>query len=444
MRISCSYFSMAVCAGFLLCRNLVFAQSTSIDTSVARRYFQEARTACEEDGGKLWGASLCGPILFVDPRTHMVVGSHSDAEGLLAERDGVFVGRLPEKTPVANAPVTWAGVRWVMIVWFFMTDDSFQRVKVMLHESFHRIQKELGFPMAGAGNNHLDTRDGRFWLQLEWRALRSALRSEGVARRRAVEDALTFRNYRRLLFPKSDLTERALEMNEGLAEYSAFKLTAKTNTQLIDYLTKQIDQGSTRPTFVGSFAYYSGPAYGVLLDASRPNWRKGLTPEDDMGELLQRSLEIGLATDLKSRATERASRYDGDALAAAEAEREATRQRRIADYRSRFVDAPTLQITLTDKRSVTINSTELVPLEGVGTVYPTARVTDEWGILEVSNGALMIHSSGGRITTVHVSLPVDPTARPLKGDGWTLALDSGWTVARGSREGGLILKKVER
>lgn len=249
--------------------------------------------------------------------------------------------------------------------------------------------------MAGANNNHLDSPGGRIWLQLEWRALRRALISKGAARRRAIEDALTFRNYRRSLFPKADASERALEMHEGVAEYTGFKLSAKADAELIDNLTKQIDRAAGRPTFVAYFAYASGPAYGVLLDAVGADWLRGLTPQNDLGEMLQRSLKFKLSPDLRSRAERQASSYDGPALRSAEAEREARRQKQLAEYRRRLVDGPTLLIPLTDKRRVALNTSNIVPLEGVGTVAPTATVTDEWGVLEVSNGALMIHSEGG-------------------------------------------------
>jgi hypothetical protein len=440
----------SICSGLvlfvsvLLCPDLTCAQSTPIDTSVAYQYFREARSACDRDGGKLWGVPLCGPILFVDPGTRMVAANQSDLEGLLVKKGEVFVGRLPDQQPIANAAINWGGVKWAMIIWPFMTNDEFQRVKLITHESFHRIQNDLKFPVAGTNNNHLDSQDGRIWLQLEWRALRQALISKGAARRRAIKDALTFRNHRRSLFPKAESSERALEMHEGLAEYTGFKLSAKANTELIDHLTKQIDRAAGRPTFVGYFAYASGPAYGVLLDAAGANWLKGLTPQNDLGELLQGSLKIKLSPDLKARAEKQASRYGGEALRLAESEREARRQKQIAEYRRRFVDGPTLLIPLTDKRRVALNSSNIVPLEGVGTVTPTATVTDEWGILEVSNGALMIHNEGGRVIKVYVSIPADLNARPLTGDGWTLKLESGWVVAPGQRQGDYILKRPQQ
>ena len=418
------------------------SQNSPIDPSVAAQYFLEAKAACTQDGGKLWGMSLCGPVLFVDPATRAVVANQSDAEGLLVKKDEVFLGRLPDRLPVANAYVNWGGVRWTMIIWPSLTPDRFQRVKLMMHESYHRIQNELKFSVHNAANDHLDSRDGRFWLQLEWRALRRALTSQGAARRQAVEDALTFRAYRRSLFAPTSASERVLEINEGLAEYTGFRLSAKTNAELLDYLTRQIERAAENPTFVGSFAYSSGPAYGILLDTAAAGWRQGLTPQDDLGELLQRSLRIELSSDVRARAEKQAGQYGGEALRLAEAERETARQKRIAEYRKRLVEGPTLLLSLTDKRTVSFNSTNIVPLEGVGTVYPTARVSDEWGILEISNGALMVRE-GGRITKVYVPSPADVKTPSLKGDGWVLQLNPDWLVVPGQRPGDYLVRRRE-
>jgi hypothetical protein len=444
MRTKYTFSGFALFVVALLCPIPASAQTPPMDASVALQYFREAQAACDRDGGKLWGRSVCGPILFVDPQTRRAVANQSDLQGLLVKQDEVFAGRLADKQPVANAAITWGGVKWAMIMWPSLTRDKFQRVKLMVHESYHRIQNELGFPVIGAKNDHLDSKEGRIWLQLEWRALGRALTSEGAARRRAIVDALTFRNYRRSLFPNSDSSERTLEMHEGLAEYTGFMLSARDNKELIERLAKQIEQGTARPTFVGSFAYSSGPAYGALLDGSGAAWLKGLTPQNDLGELLLRSLKIKLSPDLKASAEKQVSRYDGDALRLAESGREAARQKRIAEYRMRLVDGPTLLIPLTDKRSVSFNSGNVVPLEGFGTVYPTARVSDEWGILEVSNGALMVQNEGGRIIKVYVSIPADLNARPLNGDGWSLQLDPGWVVAPAERKGDYTLKKLEK
>ncbi len=414
------------------------AQSAAIDTSVAHQYFREAQKYSDRDGGKLWGRSLYGPMLFVDPATHSVVANQNDLQGQLTKKDEIYVGRLPDKQPVANFATTWAGIKWTMIVWPLIPKDDFQRVGLMLHESFHRIQSDLGLAPSNPSNDHLDSLDGRIWLQLEWSALRKALTSGGSGRREAAEDALTFRNHRRALFPNSESSERALEMNEGLAQYTGYKLSAGSDTELIDRLAKQIDDAAKRPTFVRSFAYVSGPVYGALLDASGAKWRQGLSDSDDLGSLLQTSMKIKLSGNLRARAETEAAKYGRVTLEAMENERELARRKRIAEYKARLVDGHTLLIPLADKGNFSFDPNNLIPLDSAGTVYPTATIKDDWGALEVSNGALLIRE-GGRVRKIFVSIPADVNARPLKGNGWTLELTAGWKLTPGQREGDLVL-----
>ena len=58
-------------------------------------------------------------------------------------------------------------------------NDADLRQQLMLHGLFHRIQPELGFITDDGYKEHLDTLEGRVWIQLEWRALRRAVESSG-------------------------------------------------------------------------------------------------------------------------------------------------------------------------------------------------------------------------------------------------------------------------
>jgi hypothetical protein len=80
----------------------------------------------------------------------------------------------------------------------------------------------------------------------------------------------------------------------------------------------------------------------------------------------------------------------------------------------------------------------LVPLEGLGTVYPNIRVVDVWGVLDVSRGGALMNKTYSGIV---VSAPPDASARPTQGDGWTLELNDGWMLAPGAREGDFVLKR---
>jgi hypothetical protein len=413
----------------------VLAQSSPIDTTIASQYFQEAQTLCSRDQGRLWGVSLCGPMLFVDPKTRAVVANQADREDLLAKTGTVFIGTLPAKVNTANTATDWAGVKWTMII-FPLPEDKYRRANLMAHELWHRIQNEIGFPSSGAANNHLDSRDGRVWLQLEWRALAAALTSHGKQLRQAVADALLFRASRRAIFPQAAAQEREMEMHEGLAEYTGVKLSGSPNLDqyVVDGDLKDV---AGKKTFVRSFAYASGPAYGVLLDETDTNWRKNLKKEDDLGSLLQASLAIKLPGSIKSEAEKRARIYDGEKLLASETELDNNRQKILATYRAQLVDGPVLMVPL-QKMSMQFNPGNLVPLDSLGTVYPNIRIVDVWGILTVSKGALM----NPTFSRIYVAAPNRLGVSPLQGEGWTLELNAGWIVAAGERKGDFVVKEM--
>src|SRR5437763_5001555 len=129
--------------------------------------FRELDQMCARDGGKMWGVNLSGPTVFVERATRHFVAS----------RDGkITEGTLPQTIGIANTSVDWEGTRWTMVV-LPLPEDPYKRRALMAHESFHRVQKEIGLGSGVEGGNaHLDTLDGRYLLQLEWRALAIALR----------------------------------------------------------------------------------------------------------------------------------------------------------------------------------------------------------------------------------------------------------------------------
>src|SRR5256884_7773069 len=98
--------------------------------------------------------------------------------------------------------------------------------------------------------------EGRIWLQMEWRALEHAFWQQGEERKRDVADALYFRNYRRSLFPAADAKEDALEMNEGMAEYTGFKLSTSSPEEYAVAVAAWLRAAPTRtPSYGRSFAY---------------------------------------------------------------------------------------------------------------------------------------------------------------------------------------------
>jgi hypothetical protein len=389
-----------------------------VDQTRAKTYFDEAAALCEREGGRLWGRSLCGPMVFADPTTRTIATNQPAPD----------VPR-PPALGFANAALEWGATRWSTFVWPTIPADAHARARLMLHELFHRIQPELGLMTADGQNDHLDTLEGRYWLQLEWRALARALGASGDQRSRAVRDALGFRQERRKRVPGAAENERRDEIREGLAQYTGTVAAASSAREAVADAIDQLAANARNQTFVRTFAYPSGAAYGLLLDEWSPGWTRRIQAGDDLGTLLMAAAELGPTSDIAGAA----SRYDGDALRAAEQKRETEHHSRIAGLRRRFVEGPVLILPGAPGAFVSLGVTAI---PGAGTVYPGVRVTAEWGRLEA---AAALRSTDRRTITV----PAPPTTEgtTLKGDGWTLELAPGWIVRPGDRPGDLQVVK---
>jgi hypothetical protein len=415
------------------------AQSPSIDTKLAAQYFRQLKQTSDGDAGKTWGLALYGPIMFVDPRSGSVVANQADLEHKLSPQNGVFVGTLPKEISPANTAIDWAGIHWTMVMWP-VSDFRQARERLLLHECFHRLQQKLRLPARDAVNTHLDTLNGRIWIQMEWRALERALRQTGVAQKAAIADALLFRTYRRSLFPDSARNENALELNEGLAEYTGVRLSSADLQETAVRANLILRQARNNPTFARSFAYVSGPAYGALLDLSAKPWRTGLSPSADLGVLLQQRYGISIRTS-EADARAAASRYEGDEIVTIETQQEQRRKQQIADARKKFVDGPVLILSLTGDVNYSYDPNNVIGIDTGIAIYPTLRMVDAWGVLTVTDGAWLERDATGQLVRARVAAPADIAARPLKGEGWSLELKDGWELVPGDRPGDIKIRK---
>lgn len=390
-----------------------------VDQQRAQEYFKEAQALCERDGGRLWGVSICGPMVIADRRTQTIATSQPAPDGA-----------RPPLLGLLNAPIQWGGARWTAYMWDFVVNATPRRRReLFLHELFHGVQAQLGVAAPALDSEHLDVADGRYWLRLEWRALARALRDSGEQRNLAVRDALAFRQARRMLYPGSVESERGQEITEGLAAYTATVLAAESAADALasalDLLT-DAEAGALEASFVRTFAYMSGPAYGVLLDASSPGWTRRVRGTHDLATLLMHALAVQPAVD----ATASAGRYDGAEVRASEQQREQQRQQRLAELRRQFVDGPVLLFP--GAGGAQFNSIGAVSMPGVGTVYfGPYNASGEWGTLSAEKGVLI--ASDGR--SRRVSAPVRRDDGTFAGDGWTFRVAAGWVVREGARRG---------
>jgi hypothetical protein len=78
----------------LLCALAAARADAQVDQQRAASYFKEAADLCEREGGRLWGVSLCGPMVFGDAATQTFATSQPAP-----------AGNRPPLIGIVNAPV---------------------------------------------------------------------------------------------------------------------------------------------------------------------------------------------------------------------------------------------------------------------------------------------------------------------------------------------------
>jgi type 1 glutamine amidotransferase len=416
----------------------------------AQAAFLSLSALSRADGAALWGAPLDGPVLIVDPDTRVALANRSDAQGELVPLvDGVWTAVLPAELQLANTALEWNGTLWSMLQ-TPLPEDAPQRDVLLVHESFHRLQQDPAWNGPEAPENqaacaHLDEREARTWLRLELRALAAAVAATdpaaapspaAVAGPPALRAALLFRARRRDLYASSTEAENALELHEGLAEYTGLRLAYPETPARLAALHAELLSRETTESFVRSFAYATGSAYGTLLDcnAAAGDWRARALAGESPAKLLYLAHGIELPVSAVERtrlAEELASSYGGAEIAADEARRFTERRARSAVDRARYAGSTRLVLRPGASNSYSFDPNRVRTLEGVGSVYDSASVSDAWGVLDAPGGAL--RDAEGRWI---VPGPLgDARVGKLAGDGYTLELSPGWRLAAGERAG---------
>jgi hypothetical protein len=393
--------------------------AAQVEQQLAEQYFKEAQTLCERDGGRLWGVSLCGPMVIADAAT-----------GTIATNQPAPAGERPRTLGFVNGPVQWGGVTWSAFSWQMIPkDDRAERGRLFMHELFHGIQPRLGLlaaPDPSAGENvHLDSLEGRYWMRLEWRALARALGASGPARTAAIADVLAFRAARHRHFPAAAASEHVVDINEGIATYTQFVTGSEGAEDAIRNAMTGLADAETGTSFIRTFAYASGAGYGLLLDALSPGWHRKITGASDPAQLLAAAAGVTAAPD----AAAAAARYDGAQLRAAEEQRDREQQAVIAGLRRRYVDGAVLIVPRAGSGSINTMGATVIP--GVGTVFRTMARKGAWGSFDAQAGALVSTDD----ETIWLPAPVVVDATTLKGDGWTATVGPGWIVQPGPRPG---------
>ncbi|MFN0180071.1 MAG: hypothetical protein ACKVZ0_14820 [Gemmatimonadales bacterium] len=414
------------------------AAQSAADSVAATTAVAELVAACRADGGRLWGQTLCGPLIAVDGLSGFGVATEPPPAGRFRPIGDLWVGRVPSGMQVANTTIEWQGRTWATVR-LPVPADRFLRIQLFVHEAFHRIQPALGLGARDAINPHLDERDGRYLLRLELRALAKAVATpdrDGEARK-AARDAILFRLARHRRYPGADTLEALLEIQEGLPEYAGARLSLAATGLGPERLAEAAEAFDMRPSYVRALGYGTGPLLGTLLDRWAPGWRSRIRAG---GFASQLAAAVGFVAPagLDAAAAARAPSYGGDALAKIEDERASARAERLAGYRATLVTGPVVAL-VSDQMMRSFDPNTLIPLGDEGTVYPTGQFEAPWGTLSVERGGALVTNQSVRVPA---PAAVDTLVSVLTTDGYRLELKPGWRLGAGPRLGDWIVRRV--
>lgn len=412
-----------------------FCQSGFADT--AALWFEELRQATKQNA-PLWKSDIYAPLLLVNPSTREVFANFADSAGQLQPNGNIYTGSLPATVNIANTAIEWAGQYWAMVM-LPLSQAKSNRINLLTHELFHRAQKSLGFFASSPDNNHLDKKDGRIYLRLELEALKKAvLAPTRVELLQHLGHAIYFRRERYAAYPGADTTENLLELNEGICEFTGFIMSGREGYEARKYFAGRLTAFTGSGSFIRSFAYETVPVYGFLLNPTKKGWNREITQNSNLTDFFATAFAISPPDRRKNTTATIGKEYGYAQILAEETAREEQFLQQFAKYQALFIDSVHVEIPLF-KMNMSFDYTRQFSMDTLGMVYPSIRITDDWGILQAEQGALI--NPGWN--QVNIGYPLSVTENKASGEGWTLELNEGFVLEKDENTGNYRVKKVE-
>ncbi len=388
----------------------------------AAGYFEQAEEKCNKDNGSLWGENLYGPVMYVDNLNRAIYANAPDKEGNLKARDGIFTGVLPRERIITNNVIEFGGMKYAMVP-IPDEEDSYRIIARTVHSLFHCFQERNGLKPSSFSTRHLNDRNARLYLKLEWKALIYAINSSGETRNQALRDALVFRGARRELFPDAIIDENKFENYEGLTTFTYIKLCTSGPDEMKTRILEYLDRIYQNSSYVWGYGFVHGALYAYLLDDKGFDFKQIHVPDFDLGSAALEVYGVTLPEVCRDVAGSLAMSYDIQAIRAEESERQEMINENTRRIINTFMERPVVTLTM-ESPNFSFEPEDINFLDTLGTLYSRLRVSDNWGKLAVDkDGALLTNDLHIlRVSARNIKLE----RNHLIGDGWHLILNDGW------------------
>lgn len=413
---------------FLIMLILISCKEKTADTyftaEKASQYFKGIEEICNRDNGKLWGKNLYGPILFVERTSRRTTANAPDNEGLLKGKEGVYTGFYPKELIIGNAPVSFGGSQFAMAPLPIEEDDY--RIKTRaVHSLFHRFQEMNGIQPALFNLSNMDDKEARLWIKLEWKALRKAINSYDEERQLAIRDALIFRGSNRELYSKYATMENRFEAYEGLATFTYTLLCTNSPQEFKARLLENLDRLYGMQSYSRSYGFIHGALYASLLYDMGYDFRKINTDNIDLGNTVRELYNIELPAICRDVAGSLALSYDIDVINKEEEKRLADIKESVHKLISTFTEKPVVFLEL-ESPYFDFEPENIQPLDTLGTLYSSMRVSDNWGKLTLDEGGCLVSNNLKYLRITAKGFKRDKNH--IYGEGWHIILNSDWEL----------------
>ena len=390
----------------------------------ATRYFKETEEICNRDSGKLWGKNLYGPLMFVDRPSRKIIANRPDKYGLLKLKDGVYIGLYPKEQIIYNSAINFGGTLFAAAP-LPNEEDDYRITTRAIHSLFHCFQEEEGIMPSAFNLISMDKKEARVWIKLEWKALRKAIITTGEERQLAIRDALIFRNTSREFYSKDASEETRFENYEGLATFTYTLLSANSHEDYLTRIFENLDRVYSFQSYARSYGYIHGALYATLLNEKGFDFRSIRSDTIDLGNKVKELYNIQLPAICRDVAGSIALNYNIDAIYKEEEQRVAEIKESIHKQISTFTEKPVVFLEL-ESPYFDFEPENIHPLDTLGTLYSSIRVSDNWGKLTVDKGGCLVSNNFKYLRITAKGIKED--GNRISGEGWLLLLNNNWVL----------------
>jgi hypothetical protein len=241
-----------------------------------------------------------------------------------------------------------------------------------------------------------------------------------------IRSALVFRWARFQRYPGADSTENALDINEGIAEYTGMMMSGRPADSLVAHFVRKNQTLLAGASFIRTFSYRNIPIYGYLLYQKDRRWNLKINGSTQLTAFFATAFRIVPSQNPEAEAARLQLQYGGQKILLEEDARETEIKERTARFKVLLVDGPVMVIPFQRKRA-SFDTRVIFTLEDYGTVYPVMEATDVWGLLKVERVGGLMSPDGSKVT---LTAPVSVEGHVVKGEGWVLTLAPGFVVEK--------------